>query len=112
MKSEMKFKIGPGGLIETIYDDGLEELAKDMGADLSQVCRASSVEWEDAGQEKKGWTVRAAYDSELAARLLIDCAAKVVPSRTGELIYFTTRAAALEWEVEHFWQLLPPKEKP
>lgn len=114
MKNEMKFRIGPGGVIDTIYQDGLEEFAKDIGADLTTVCRASNVEWEEervGPWVRKGWSVRAAHDNELALREN-GILGVPEPSRDRErpVHFFGTREEALKLEVQFFWQLLPPKE--
>ncbi len=108
MKDNVEFKIEADGTICTVYQEGIEEFARDLGADgLKRSCRASNVEWEEVSGQGKGWTVRAAHDSELAIRLEGDV--KVV-SRTGPIVVYTTREAALEDEIKQFWKLLPPKE--
>src|SRR5579863_3253262 len=67
MKDNFELKIDADGTIQTIYQDGIEEFAQAIGADLTRSCRASNVEWEEIG-DRKGWTVRSAHDSELAIR--------------------------------------------
>ncbi len=108
MKETCKFMIGPDGTIETVYDDKLLDLTKEMGGELAQVCRASSVEFE-RGTSHNGWTVRAAYDPTLAIRLH-PVTGMIGPSRKGMLIYYRTREKALLAERKFFWDLLPPKQ--
>lgn len=107
MKDEFELKIGPDGTIETIYQEGLETFASDMGAEVVSVCRASNVEWEDK-EHHKGWTVRAAHDPELALRV-VD--AQIVVSREGDVATFMTREAAIKQEVKYFWELLEREGK-
>jgi hypothetical protein len=112
MKDTIELEIGPDGIIRTIYQDGIEAFAEEIGASVKTVCRASHVEWEKKENGEKGWSVRSVHDPELAARMAVqDGRATVIPSREGELILFLTREAAIEWEVAHFFDLLPPKEQ-
>lgn len=106
MKDQFELRIGPGGSIESIYDDGLVKLAQDLGADVSAVCRASTVEWEEI-DGRKGWVVRSAHDPELAIRVTDWC--RWGPAREGALLMFQTREAALREEIRFFWKLLPKK---
>lgn len=119
MKDNFELKIDADGTIQTIYQEGIEEFAKDLGADLTRSCRASNVEWEEIG-DHKGWTVRAAHDSELAIRSGKQLIYEEHPYEFSEnvvskndlrsIIVFQTREEALAEEVKFFWQLLPPKE--
>lgn len=96
----------PQGVMRSIYKDELLPLYESLGK--PKVQRASNVEWEESS-DGSGWTVRSAHDPELAIRsILQDCCYKRVVSRIGDLLVFVTREAALEAEVEHFWELLPP----
>jgi hypothetical protein len=104
MKNEFELKIASDGTIETIYQDGLEEFTKEMGGEVAQVCRASNVEFEIIGR-RKGWSVRAAHDPELAIRLNPELLGWG-PSRRGNILLFETREEALKEEVRFFWQLL------
>ena len=116
MKDEKTFRITPGGNIETMYDDGIEEFAKDIGADVAQVCRASLVEREGPfspnPEYNGGWTVRAAHNTKMAARYATPVHADITLSDNEELtlVYFATRQQALNWEIANFWRLLPPKK--
>jgi signal recognition particle GTPase len=103
MKETFDLRITDDGSIEGIYQDGLASV---LGAEEAQVCRASNVEWEDVGENCRGWTVRAAHDNNLAIRS--DEHQQLVVSRDLQyaLFYFQLRDTALEWEVKFFWQLL------
>jgi len=112
MKDEFELEIGPGGVIRTIYQDGIEDFAKEIGADITRVCRLSNVEWEyesTTGRAKGGWTVRAAHDPRYALRLSIKDG--IVVSTEGTLCVFDTRDDALRAEADHIWLLLPPKKE-
>lgn len=100
MKNEIDLIVGQDGSIETIYQDGLAEA---LGAEESQICRASHVEFEEV-DGRKGWTVRSARDTELALRTTDWC--RWAPSREGSIVTFTTREEALSEEVKHFWGLM------
>jgi hypothetical protein len=67
MKDEVELEIGPDGVIRTIYQDGIEDFAKDIGADVTSVCRLTNVEWEEKDGER-GWSVRAAHNPSFAIR--------------------------------------------
>lgn len=102
MKDEFELRIGPGGIIESIYQDGLAEA---IGAETKTVERASNVEWESDGKNM-GWTVRCAADPHLALRRM-RASTNTVASKSFDLdvIFFQTREEALKEEVEHFWEL-------
>lgn len=109
MKDNVELSIGPDGTLRTMYQDGVEKFAEEMGGEITTSCRASDVEWEDDGTQK-GWTVRSAYDKDLAIRskesgaiIGFKCA------REGNLHFFKTREDALKVEVTFFWELLAPK---
>jgi hypothetical protein len=113
---ELKFKVGPGGVIETVYTDNLENLSDMMSASMVRVCRASHVEWEkgEPGFSMDGWVIRAAHDPSLFIRYDgkgDDNPNPFIVSREGHPMHFPTRHRALEVEVLMFWKLLPPKEK-
>jgi hypothetical protein len=112
MKDKFEFEISPDGVIRTMYQEGIEKLAEDMGADIKTSCRASDVEWEDDGIHK-GWTVRSAYDRDLAVRWQNygNMGFEADVSIYGELLFFPTREEALAEEVKHFWKLLEPQRK-
>jgi hypothetical protein len=102
-----EIEVTPAGKIRTVYKDEQLPTLEKLGA--VSVHRASNVEWEEIGNEK-GWTVRAAHDPELAIRTIFDKAHssfRRVVSREGDIAVFTTREAALGYEVLHFWELLP-----
>ena len=96
------------GKARVIYKDELLPLYSELG-DM-KVARASNVEWEEI-DEAQGWSVRAAHDPELAIRIILDGGYRKVVSRQGEIALFVTREAALESELNFFWELLPPREK-
>lgn len=108
MKDKVELKISSDGTIETIYQDGIEDFAKDVGGEIAQVCRLSNVEWEEI-DGRKGWSVRAAHDTEIALRAQDWC--RWEPSKTGTIILFPTRDEALAEEAKFVWGLMPPKEK-
>lgn len=112
MKNEFKLIISRDGSIGTIYQDGLAEA---LGAQETEVKRASTVEWETNKQfpHISGWVVRSAVNPRLAI-----CDDRSYPCVSEEqlepaevhVIYFKERAAALEAEVQFFWSLLEGKE--
>jgi hypothetical protein len=109
MKDEFELKIRPDGVIESVYQDGLGET---LGAEVAKVCRASNVEWEEI-EDRKGWAVRAAHDPQLAARVVNTHHGRVLEvGRQGDIMLFASREEALDWEVSHFWDLLPKRSGP
>lgn len=110
-KDEVEIVFGTDGKVRSIYKDSLQPLFHELGK--VKVNRASNVEWEQTQDGKEhGWTVRAAHDRELAIRcILTDGHYQRVVSKQGELLYFNSREAALETELEHFWELLPPQKR-
>lgn len=100
--------VGPDGVIRSIYDDKLNDFAKDIGGELAMVCRLSNVEWEEINSDK-GWTVRAAHNSELALRVH---GSNVVVSEDPKdrIVVFRSRETALNAEKILASQLMPPKE--
>ena len=93
-----------GSKIESIYQDGLADL---LDAREVQVCRASNVEWEEV-EGKKGWSVRAAHDPELAIRALTiwPYTRIVLKDPLYPVALFQNREEALVAEVAHFWELI------
>jgi hypothetical protein len=110
MKEQLKFRIGPGGKIETIYKDGIEDFAEKVGADVSTVCRASHVEWEES-QYAKGWTVRSAKNPKLALCDEFGTVKVAEPGQHCHLMFFKTREEALRYEVKFFWELIGKGKK-
>lgn len=120
MKDNFEIEIREDGTIRMMYQDGVEKMAEEMGGTITTSCRASDVEWEEVGPDK-GWTVRSAYDKELALRWahsfgpdgkkLPFSSINLVCSKDGDIVVFTTREAALAEEVKHFWALLAPKHE-
>lgn len=127
MKDTFELEIGPDGTIKTIYQDGIEEFAQELGAEVSTVCRASNVEWEEASEPlnkrfpaTKGWSVRSARNGLVALRHQSDFNPgigeryidSVVCSDNVNLaiILFQTREDALTYEEKFFWQLMYGKE--
>lgn len=115
MKDEITLQITEDGTIRSIYaDNHSQELNELLGAKMV-VERASHVEWEEI-DGIAGWTVRAAWDPDLAIR---DSKWEGFPCLTvareknycKKVHVFATREEALKSEVSHFWALLPPKEE-
>lgn len=116
---EKKFDldVGPDGVIRSIYKDELNKFAADVGGELAQVCRLSHVEWEEI-DGKKGWTIRAAHDPDLAIRdndwTHDQLTEQYVCARTEsglKISVFPSRDEALTVEQNHYEELMPPKEK-
>lgn len=123
MKAEFELKVGPDGTIETIYQDGIEAFAEEMGADVSTVCRASNVEWEEVPQPlnarfpaTKGWSVRSVKNPLMALRMKSDFNPGFTDERYTDTLVcssdpelgialFDTREAAITQEIKHFWEL-------
>ena len=109
------FEVGTDGVIRTIYSDDLNDFTKKLNGEISTVCRASQVEWEQVG-EQKGWTVRAQHNPRMALREKITedkWVAEIVCSDDSTInpFVFSSREDALKMEVEFFFQLLPPKHE-
>ena len=117
MKDEFELKIGPDGTIETIYQEGIEKFAEEMGAEVSTVCRASDVEWEVDAEpllHSKGWSVRSVANPKKALRwkmglqVIHDEANYFLVCSADEnlrIILFQTREEAIQQEIKHFWEL-------
>lgn len=124
MKDEFELKVGPDGTIETIYQDGIEAFAAEMGAEVATVCRASNVEWEELITKPlnarfpatKGWSVRSVKNPLLALRMKSHFNGGFTDERYfDELVcssdpdlgiaLFDTREDAITQEIEHFWEL-------
>lgn len=119
MKPEFELELdSDGGTIRTIYQDGVESFAEELGAEVSSVCRASTVEWEEVGPTMKGWVVRSVRDpvlalrGHLAAMVYDENVVEVRCSRNTDvpIMVFPTRELALELEVKFFWNLMHGKE--
>jgi hypothetical protein len=100
MESDFDVLIGPGGTIEMLYQEGIEEFAAEIGADIAKIQRLTNVEWDE---KVKGWVVRAAHNPFFALRYVIkDGSARVEPrmeiNAEREIAVFTTRDAAIEAE--------------
>jgi hypothetical protein len=126
MKDTITLVVKPGGNIETIYQDGIEEFAKEMGATVSSICRLSNVEWEKVEKPlnarfpaTEGWSVRSAKNPNLALRHESSLNAgigeryidSVVCSDNLHLaiILFSNRKDALELEEKFYQQLMQQK---
>lgn len=120
------FDFETDGTIRTIYDDDLGNFAKDLSGEMSVVCRLSNVEWEEIQEPinarfptKKGWSIRAAHNTELALRIESSLNAgigrryidTIVCSDNPSLAIclFDKREDAIEVEKEFYTKLLPPK---
>lgn len=118
MKECVELKITPEGIIRTMYQDGIEKFAEDMGGEVTTSCRASDVEWEEDG-EHKGWTVRSAHKKSLALRVFPPepgaspaiSTFKLSDDESLRLMFFNTRDLALYHEQQNFWALLAPKHE-
>lgn len=123
MKDSFELKVGPDGTVETIYQDGIEGFAESIGAEVSTVCRASDVEWEEVEKPinarfpaTKGWSVRAAHRPALALRMQSSLnpgigeryCDDIVCSDNESLaiVLFETREDAITQEIKFFWKLL------
>ena len=110
MKQEFEVRILPGGVVQTIYQDGIEAFASELGAEVSSISRASNVEWDKL---LEGWTVKAAHDPRIAICYAVEgrCTTysrfQVADTCNRTIAVFDTRDEALKQEVEFFWQLLP-----
>lgn len=105
MKDKFEVIVGPGGVIEGIYQDGLAEA---LGAETREVKRASLVEWEDI-KVAQGWTVRAAHNPKRAIRMTFGSPLKLLVSDSdvaGNVAVFISREMALEYEQKFFWELM------
>ncbi len=104
---QFELKIKADGTIETIYRDGLEAFAKDIGGEVAQVCRLSNVEWESNERGLKGWSVRSANAPDMALRYAYPHAGHPPwdVSSTGRVVLFETREAALAEEAKFVWEL-------
>lgn len=118
MKDYFELEVDPDGTIRTMYQDGIEKFAEDIGGTIKTSCRASDVEWEDFGGEDKGWTVRSAYNKALGLRLfplpaegLTISEFKLSDDESKPMMTFKTRELALWHEQQNFWALLAPKGK-
>lgn len=99
MKDKFEMEIQPDGTIGMVYQDGIENLADEMGADLVRTCRVSHVE-----PEGKEWAVRSAQDPELAIRWHSNGREPVI-SREGKLMLFETRDIAIQQEIRFIKEL-------
>lgn len=115
MKKDVEIQIDEDGTIRTVHQEGIEEFAEALGGEISTSCRASNVEWEDFGNDEKGWTVRSAYDPSLALRGFIgeNFIGRIICSRDEkyDIHVFNTREKAIEWELKFFWELLAPRKE-
>lgn len=122
MKETFELKVGPDGTIETIYQDGIEQFAEEMGAEVATVCRASEVEWEEIPApinhrfpRLKGWSVRSVRNKDKALRIESSLNAGVGDRYIDTIVcsdnqhlaiaLFESREAAIEQEIKHFWEL-------
>lgn len=108
MKEHFQIEISPEGKVKCIYQEGIEEFARAMGGDITQVGRASHIEWENGS-----WVVRSAKNPDFAIRVLeeTETSLKMHVSNEGKMVTFNSKAEALYWEEELFWALLRGGEK-
>lgn len=111
MKDSFEIKIDTDGIIRTVHQEGIESFAKEIGGEISTSCRASDVEWEDFGSNKKGWTVRSAYNNKLALRHSADKEVLCNENEELSVVVFETREEAIKWELKFFWELLAAKDR-
>lgn len=110
-EQKLDLDFGTDGVVRSIYDDKLNEFAKDIG-ELVKICRLSNVEWEETVVGRRGWSIRAAHDPKLAVRqnqwdeFVYEC------SRAEEhpISLFESREEALVFEKKYYDELMPPKE--
>lgn len=102
MKDTFEIEISLDGTIGTVYQDGIEKLADEMGAEIVRTCRVSHVE-----PEGKNWVVRSAMDPELALRWKHEdpLSLEVTVSKEGVLAQFPTREEALQQEIKFIKEL-------
>jgi hypothetical protein len=106
----IEIEVAPDGTIRTMYKDDIEKL---LGGQIADVKRASRVEHETAtinGNIRHGWSVRAEHNPEIAARVLSTVEVfDIIVSKDDDLplAIFEKRAEALNFERDHFWDLLP-----
>lgn len=98
MKDTFAVEIKPDGTMGMVYQDGIEEFAKELGAEIKETCRVSYVE-----PEGQHWVVRSALDLDLAIRQSPN--GEPVVSREGELILFKTRDEAIQQEIRFIEEL-------
>lgn len=103
MKDEFEFEVSNEGKLVCIYQEGIEKMADAMGFTITNIARASHIEWENGS-----WVVRSAKDSNFAIRVLesTELQLKMHVSDKGELVTFKSKAEALYWEEQLFWGLL------
>jgi len=109
---QMELEFGTDGVIRTVYRDGIEKFAEDIGAEVRTVCRAAHVEWETINGES-GWTIRAAHDPSLHIRDVGSSEPVLICTRDtshGRVCLCVERKTAMEIEQSFFFKLLPPKE--
>ena len=99
MKHTFELEVTADGTIGMVYQDGVEQFADEMGAELVRTCRVSYVE-----PEGKYWTVRSAPDTELAIRWHSNGIEPAV-SREGKIMLFDTRDEALQQEIRFIKEL-------
>ena len=102
MKDTFEMEIKPDGTIGMVYQDGIETLADEMGADLVRTCRVSHVE-----PEGKNWVVRSATDPARALRWKDEDpnSLEVTVSTEGDLAQFSTREEAIQQEIKFIREL-------
>jgi len=122
MKPGLEIRINPDGTLEMIYQKGVEDFAKEIGAKVSEVNRASTVEWEEIPKAincrfpaTQGWAVRSAKNNQMALRIQSSVNAgigcryvdSVICSDSNNLAIalFATREEAIHHEIQHFWGL-------
>lgn len=106
-EEKLEIEVSTEGFIRSAYSDELAIIALDMNAKFVDVRRASHVEWETVGRQQ-GWTVQSAWDPELYIRTFNG---EVFVAKSGDVVVFGSREAALEAEREFFWDLLPPRKR-
>lgn len=128
MKDTFQLEIGPDGRIKTIYQEGIEEFAQELGAEVSNVCRLSNVEWEEVPEalnarfpSTKGWSVRSAKDQSVALRYQSSLNAGIGDRYVDTVVcnnnphlalaLFHTREEALTYEEKFLRELMYPTEE-
>ena len=113
----------PDGSIETKDGSEVQKLAVDLGAEITQSCRLSNVEWEDhtghygtnTWPRTKGWVVRAIHNPDLAVRVNSTqhgTSPFILSARYQDVLaIFWTREEAIQFELMFFNEIMDDRRK-
>lgn len=112
MEETIELEVLPSGEIRMMYsDEKVKKVADMIGAEITDVPRASNVEFEKT-PHGDGWTVRSAHDPDLSIRVYGQTVGghDLLVSNDKELpiAVFPSREDAIKCEIQNFWDLLPP----